>query len=155
MKSKLIIVALIALLGFSFCQENKEQPEANTATPYIKEFNKPGKIDSLAQRVEESGDSLAYKQLKNLYLNTNQFNYLLRSALIMAVNYNSADAYFDSYIILHNTEITPSNRKSNILANYYLLKAYELGSERARYSLEERFGTNIPTSKDYRTKIGE
>ena len=68
----------------------------------------------------------------------------------MATDYEYYAAYYEAYSILHTDLEIEKHEEINKMANYYLLKYYELGNKDCKASIKERFNQlEIPTSKEY------
>lgn len=99
---------------------------------YLADFNNSKKVRELSGRIAEKENTLAYNELKEIYFFSSHSEDFLRNSLIMADNFDYSKAYFDMYFILKNDIIDSITIKTNKLANYYLLKAYEKGVEDAK-----------------------
>lgn len=68
----------------------------------------------------------------------------------MSNAYKYSEAYFTVYSILKTDYGKEKYKANDKLANYYLLKANELGNKSASFAIEERFSNKtIPFSSEY------
>lgn len=90
-----------------------------------------------------------------MYFYSGHSNDFLRIAMIMSNDFNYPQAYHDTYTILKTDVINKANLKSNRLANYYLLKAYELKFDDLESTVKNRFSNYkiIPSSDSYLQEI--
>jgi hypothetical protein len=152
--SKLLIMGIIIICCFTFCQEKEQKEIAEEVSPsesYLEEFNNQKKVRNLLNKIVVNGDIVSYKELKNIYSYSNHGDDFLYYSLVMAENFKFSEAYFDAFIILKTDKIDSTNTKTNKLANYYLLKANERGVKEAKYFLNKRFGkiSELPKSEEY------
>lgn len=140
------ILFFLLILIFS-CQEKKDIQETN----YDRDF-----LNSLIEKGINNGDTISYDRAFNYVLEKGGYVEFYYYALLMANKYNYDKAYYNLYILLtregityNGIEIFSNDEETQRLANYYLLKAYELGHKGAHSNLEEIFGDNIPKSNDY------
>lgn len=123
-----------------------------------KTFSKQ-QADSLWRMAINEGNFTAYNKISNDYLQRLKNYELYYYALIMANKHQCPEAYEQLYFILTSPALVDGvNMISNDSltknqAMFYLLKAYELGSKDAQYSIQDLFGDSIPPSKsDYYLK---
>jgi hypothetical protein len=162
MKKRDLLALIIISNCFMFCVEHKEKRDnpievVSPGESYLEKFNNQKMRDSLLTKIFVKGDTTSYKELKDIYFLSGHTEDFLTSAIIMATNHDYAEACKDAYKILYTANIDSTNLKSNKLANYYLLKAYELAPEKAIYLMRERFGESFPKikSNDYWNEINK
>lgn len=117
--------------------------------------------DSLWRMAINEGDFTAYNKISNDYLQRLKNYELYYYALIMANKHQCPEAYEQLYFILTSPALVDGvNMISNDSvtrnqAMFYLLKAYELGSKDAQYSIQDLFGDSIspPKSDIYLKRI--
>lgn len=147
-------ITLILLLCLFFsCNEKNKEISGNASSPtgsYQKDFENVNKNTELTNKII-NGDTIAYEELKEIYFNSDHVKDFLKHSLIMANNFNHPKACLDVYHLLKTNEINNENNMTNKLANYYLLKAHEMGAHNTEKAVKERFGqlTELPKSKDY------
>lgn len=151
MKLNIIFILIFSLLS---CENKKNQPEVNTGestySVYSKEYRDFDKMKRLKKAVKSKGDTIAFIELEEIYFNSGHREEFLYYAIFMANTYNYSGAYMSVYRILHTDLGTEKYKLNDRLANYYLLKAYELGNKSAGFSIEDRFyNVKIPTSNEY------
>lgn len=150
---------LILLLVFLACNNENSKHYKNvvesdinesTFSLYNKEFNDIGKIEDLKKAINTKGDTIAFLKLKEIYYNSGHRDEFLYTAIFMSNAYKYSEAYFTVYSILKTDFGKEKYKINDKLANYYLLKAYELGSKSAAFSVEERFSKGtLPSSIEY------
>jgi hypothetical protein len=162
MKIKYLFIVIIFGSLFSSCEDKtiKKTDDLNGVSPskqYSDMFNNKVKRHKLEEKVFSKGDTLAYRELFDIYFISGNKNDFLKIAMIMANDYNFPEAYIHVYTLLNSEKINAVNQKSNKLANFYLLKAYELDKESGyEVDIEERFGNKpVPKSKDYWLEINK
>lgn len=117
-----------------------------------KTFSKQ-QVDSLWCMAINEGSFTAYNKISNDYLQRLKNYELYYYALIMANKHQCPEAYEQLYFILTSPALIDGvNMISNDSltknqAMFYLLKAYELGSKDAQYSIQDLFGDSIPPPK--------
>lgn len=146
-------ITLILLCLFFSCNEKNKEIGENATSPigsYQKDFENVNKNIELTNKII-NGDTIAYEELKDIYFNSDHVKDFLKHSLIMANNFNHPKACLDVYHLLKTNEINNENNMTNKLANYYLLKAHEMGQHNTENAIKERFNKaeNLPTSKDY------
>ncbi|RWW96705.1 hypothetical protein [Flavobacterium cerinum] len=145
---KKIICVVSVILFFVSC--NKKVEEINTGQKYLKDFNNSKKMEELSNKVLNEGDTIAFLEMSDIYALSSHQKEFLWYALRMATDYEYHGAYYEAYFILHTDYDIEKHEGVNKLANYYLLKAYELGNKDCKASIKERFNqSEIPTSKEY------
>lgn len=129
---------------------NKKVEEINTAQKYLKDFNNSKKMEELSNKILNKGDTISFLEMVDIYALSGHRKEFLWYALRMATDYGYSGAYYEAYSILHTDYDIEKHEGVNKLANYYLLKSYELGNKGARRNIHLRFNpSEIPTSKDY------
>lgn len=157
---KLIVLTIIVNF-FTFCEKKEvkrnEDFSFSPSKPYLNDFNNRKKINNLFNKILIGGDTIAYKELKDIYVYSGHGDDFLYCTLIMANNFNYSQAYFDAYIILKTDKFNSTNIKTNKLANYYLLRAHENDVKDIKFSLKERFGdlSNLPKADNYWLEINK
>ncbi|MGJ1269866.1 hypothetical protein ACR78F_20710 [Sphingobacterium spiritivorum] len=157
---KILIYSLFIWLFYS-CN-NRNQDRVIIDSPKQEMLPKET-LDSLCRRAINEGDFEAYHVLATEFFEQIKNYELYYYALIMANKYQCPEAYENLYIIL-NTSITingikmySNDRLTEYFSKFYLLKAYELGYDNAKYSIHEAFGDDTipPKSSFYLEKIEE
>lgn len=145
---KLFIPLVLILLA---C---KEKDDLRNAVPmnykFIEDYNNKIKIDSLSNRILMKGDTLAFIELRRIYILSEHSDEFLYFSTFMAEKYNYHLAYQTNYNIL-----APS-RQSNILrklAVYNLIKSSELGNTHDQELLNKMFPRGFPKSADFLEKV--
>jgi hypothetical protein len=149
MKSIKNISLVVIICIFFSCNDKKVEKEkkitksdegVSTLSVYNKRY----------RDFKSKGDTIAFIELEEIYFNSGHGEEFLYYAIFMANAYNYSGGYLSVYRILHTDFGKEKYKLNDRLANYYLLKAYELGNRSAGYSIEERFyNVKIPTSKEY------
>lgn len=112
------------------------------------------KKEELISLCIEKGDTVAFEKLIKDYYFHAPYHEFLNPAMIMANHYNYSGGYFFTYLTLSHPYAPKMNEKTECLAYYYLLKAYELKYPHAVSKVEEKFGNNkIPTASSYLVKM--
>jgi hypothetical protein len=153
-------ISLLALICILFSCNNKKvekqnniaKPEesSNTVSFYNKKYRDFDKMEALKKAIKSKGDTIAFIELEEIYFNSRHGEEFLYYAIFMANAYNYSGGYMAVYRILHTDFGAEKYQLNDRLANYYLLKAYELGNRSASFSIEDRFyNVRIPTSKEY------
>lgn len=160
MRNLIWIIVVSFLILFISCDKKNskidtESEPVNSGMTYTKIYNDIEKRHKLEELVYTKGDTLAYRELYDIYFISGNKNDFLNIAMVMANNYNSSDGSYVTYSLLSTDKNLGS--KSNKLANYYLLKACEMDKESGYDAdLEERFGDKtIPKSEDYWLEINK
>ena len=129
-----------------------DQMESLTPTDYIhNEFNNKKLMDSLITKFIKYGDTLAYKKARNIYFISDEKTSFIFYSLIMSNKYGFKSSYYDIYYILTTSDKNSLDNKTSKMADYYLLKAYEKGSQDAKKVVEKKFGDlqTFPHSDKY------
>lgn len=162
MKIRYLFAVIIFAYLFSDCEDKttKKTDDLNGVSPskeYSDMFNNKEMRHKLEEKVFYKGDTLAYRELFDIYFISGNKNDFLKIAMVMANDYNFPEAYIHVYTLLNSEKINSVNIKSNKLANYYLLKAYEMDKESGyEVDIEERFeDKTIPKSEDYWLEINK
>ncbi|MFH6987970.1 hypothetical protein ACHRVW_09510 [Flavobacterium collinsii] len=146
MKKFICVVSVI--IFFVSC--NKKVEEINTAQKYLKDFDNNKKMEELSNKILNKGDTIAFWEMSEIYALSGHRKEFLWYTLRMATDYEYAGAYYEAYAILDTDLEIEKHELVNKMANYYLLKSYELGYKGAKSSIKERFNQlEIPTSKEY------
>jgi len=126
MKSNIIIVVIILALVFS-CKKKEEAKvdytDENSGTVFSKKLSNQKLMDSLEKLVLDSGDTLAYNQLKGIhYIGEQKLAGLLYYSLIMSNKYNYKKASYDVYdILMYDNKVL--DEKTKKIATDYLEKS--------------------------------
>jgi hypothetical protein len=147
---------LIFLIFLASCNPGNSKKEKGIAMneEFVKQFEDEVRKDSLTQKIIVHGDTKAYQELFRTYTFSGHEHEWLYYAFVMANNFDYPEAYFDLYILLRTD--SGSELKTDKLANYYLLKAYEKGVEGTTSEIEGRSlnkSRSIPKSNDYLREI--
>lgn len=145
---KKIICVVSVIIFFVSC--NKKVEEFTPAQKYLKDFDNNKKMAELSNKVLNEGDTIAFWEMADIYALSGHQKEFLFYTLRMATDYEFHGAYYEAYFILHTDYDIERHKVVNKMANYYLLKSYELGNKGAKSSIKERFNQlEIPTSKEY------
>ena len=149
MKKNIFFYSLFIIINIYSCQKNKEDNTSITPSKdTYDDFYNNNKIKALSKKILFEQDITAYNSLERIYLESGHSKDFLFYSLRMAEDSNYAEASFTTYFILHSND--EKDIKINKLAIYYLIKAYELGSDSAILEITEFFENGkIPKSKDY------
>ena len=128
-------------------EKNETKKDITPNSSYINDFNNEKKKADLIKKIIKEGDTISYKKLKNIYFLSNYTTEFLKYSIVMANDYNYDLAFLDAYIILRIDPTYKANLKINKLANYYLLRAYELNPKIANSLMKEKFGSSYPHIK--------
>ncbi|NHN28173.1 hypothetical protein FIA58_021070 [Flavobacterium jejuense] len=139
---KFFLLIFICLI-FSSCNLNNNTSISGVDF-YSKEYE--SKVnDSIKKMIIELGDTTVYNEsykIASLSFKGDEFYYYSQ---VMAVKYNYPDAYYNMFINFRYKGIELEK-----LSIYYLLKAYELGSKKAKNDMKYIFkNKEIPKSDDY------
>lgn len=151
MKTKILAILIILLVS---CKQNNNSTNEHLCVSESPIKNKD-LIKKLMIKSINDGDVDAYVELSSYYkLNGYEPEFYFYS-LLMANKHNCDVAYFDLYSAvnrknskINDVEIFSSDIETQKISDYYLLKSHELGLERSNLRVLERFGKNIPKSKD-------
>lgn len=156
--NKIIIFHLLLLIVFS-CSKRKESPKSLNFSDSINSTTDDYRLenyvmaDILIKKAIIEGDTSAYKNLSSFYImKIHRKEDLYFYALLMAEKHHYSKAYWDLFYVLSGSELC-FNKKEVLdkLAVYYLLLAYEGGSNDAKYSVKEIFkGKKIPKSHSFK-----
>lgn len=151
MKNYILFVFII----FISCNEKKSVDVKNdnsidSISPndfYMEIYNDKKYIDSLLNKIENEGDTLAYNRTYSISSLSGHYRELYYYQQIMAVKYKYPKAYFDMFNLMHLSDNTDLRK----LSVYYLLKACEMGNKRAIYYRDMFFldKNKIPTAEEY------
>jgi len=137
--------------------------EAKIVLPEQKDSNKVESsnvsVDAkreLMQKAIYYGDTVAFKKITNeYYFHAPQYEFVY-PAIIMANKYNKKEGCFFAYLTLTNPIGGVVDKKTECLAFYYLLRAYEMKHSNAVEVVKERFGTQkIPSSSSYLVEMSK
>lgn len=147
--NKLLSYCLIFI--FLSCQEKKVEYELK----YDNDF-----LNTMLEKGINNGDTIAYDKAFAYVMQNGGYTEFYYYALLMANKHNYNKAYHSLFILLtregkkvNGIDIYSSDEKTQRLANYYLLKSYELGYKSAYPTLENIFGSNIPNSEHYLCEV--
>ncbi|MBA3682772.1 MAG: hypothetical protein H0W73_16655 [Bacteroidetes bacterium] len=153
---KKLIFVLIFLPVFS-CKEDKSKNIQEIIQPSV--YNSSSEIlknDSLLNLAVSTGNETMYANAYSYYWLTERAHLALYPSIIMSDKYNCAMASFNAYLILTQQdgrvgkENNKSNKRTNCLAMYYLLKAYELKDSNAEIEVKSLFSSlKIPKSNSF------
>jgi hypothetical protein len=119
---------------------------------YELQFNNDKLMDSLFERIEKYGDTLAYIEVFHIstFANYKKSNVIHYYSEIMAKKYNYSLAYYHQFISFRYDE----SKELRKFALYNLLKAHELGCKEVDNDIEYIFkGKKVPTSKEFLANI--
>lgn len=125
MKKNLILLIIIIILG---CKEKRKTIVKNSIPmnySFVDDYNNKDKINNLCKKALIDGDTLAFKELKHIYMLSEHAEEFLYISTVMAEKYNHSPAYQMNYSILKIFK-QPIMQK---FAIYNLIKAYELGNK--------------------------
>lgn len=142
MRKSLFILFFI----FCGCKENTNRYDDKPMNhSYVEDYNNKDKIDKLCKRVLTEGDTLAFRELKYIYLISEHSEEFLYFSTVMAEKYNYGPAFQTNYHILKTSNQSTQKK----LAIYNLLKSYELGNKSDIERINEMFPNGIPKAVEY------
>jgi len=142
MKKSLFILIFI----FCGCKEKINRHDNKPMNhSYVEDYNDKDKIDKLCKRVLLEGDTLAFRELKYIYLISEHSEEFLYFSTVMAEKYNYGSAFQTNYDILKLSNQSTQKK----LAIYNLLKSYELGNKNDIERITEMFPNGIPKAVEY------
>ncbi|EJL71487.1 SEL1-like repeat protein [Chryseobacterium populi] len=150
MKINQIIIVLGCIISLICCkQEGKEiMADKNniTSEPVLFDINNDTIKENLNDAIKK-GDTIAYLKSLKIFTTNGYEKEFLYYAMKMAEEQHYPLAYENVYTILLRISDENGYRKDSKIGEYYLLKAYELGSKSAKYNLENFYKNKpIPTS---------
>ncbi len=146
--NKWLLIVLITLIGIGCDSKSNESDLIITNKHPTLDDSK--EIRELTEKMLY-GDTTSYLELRSIYFDSGNARHFLRNAIIMSNDFNFAPAYYDVYNLMKTDIVDSLNIKSNKLANYYLLRAYEANVKDSKFSIKERFGKSakLPNSHSY------
>lgn len=149
MKYLPVIAIFISLTITSCNQEKTEYQGVNSVKLFSDIYHNDSITGVLADKIINKGDTLAFKEMQDIYLISGHYKEFLYYAMYMANKYEYPDAYNSVYFIMHSDNPKDKDKYLNNFANYYLLKAHESGYKNIGDLLDQRFPDGVPTSQDY------
>lgn len=149
----IIFIFLLFLLG---CKNNSKAGMGSDSENVISMNDSCISEDSLKKAVLLSGDTTAYYDLSNLYLDKKYQEEFLLYAIIMANKYRYPQAYFDVFNCIMNaffTEISSIDEQSAKLGIEYLFKAADKGHHQAKELLGEKEKSEILDFRAFYIKL--
>lgn len=152
---------VIGLFVFNSCEKKgrkfMEKVVNYSTADTLPEYSALSNVDSLNEKlnkIKRTGDTNAYDELSVAYFMSGELHSFYYYSLITANKYQYSKAYLDLYLALSEPYTGEGfddlDKRTQRLAIYYLLKAYELGDITAINLIEERFGKGkIPKSSSY------
>lgn len=153
MKHLQVIAIFISLVITSCNQEKTEYQEVNSVKLFSDLYHNDSITRILTDKIINKGDTLAFIEMKNIYLISGHNKEFLYYAMYMASEYEYPEAYNTVYFIMHSDNPKDKDKYLNKLSNYYLLKAHESGYKNIDDLLDQRFPDGIPTSQEYLREI--
>jgi hypothetical protein len=151
---KNIFYVAIGTLTFS-CNSNTEKINSTATTTDTQILDKQLR-NELLEKAINLGDTLSYDKAASMSFQNNDYSGFYFYSMMMANKYNYSRAYYDLYLIMgrkglkiNNVEMYSDDANSRKMANYFLIKSYELGLKEAFTDLKKTFDKNIPRSEDY------
>ncbi len=119
---KYFLYTILFSLLFVCCNNKKDNivESISTIDIYSKKYYNKESRDSLANRAIYFNDTIAYKELQEIYYLSNNANELYYYALLMYNRNNYKRSAKDLYFILNKKHI---DYKTDSLAQYYLKKS--------------------------------
>ena len=151
---RLYIYLGVSLLSIFVCACKKkntfnDRSNVNDTVPmnysFVEDYNDKQKIDKLCEKILNEGDTIAYKDLKYIYMLSEHSDEFLYISTVMAEKYNYAPAYQTNYDILKPSKQSTLKK----FAVYNLIKSCELGNESDVKELEKMFPKGIPKSEEF------
>jgi hypothetical protein len=130
---------------------NKIQDAKPMNHTFVEDYNNQLKINQLSKKVLIEGDTLAFRELKYIYMVSEHSEEFLYYSTVMAEKYNYGPAYQTNYDILKAFKQSTMQK----LALFNLIKSYELGNKHDLQKLEEIFPKGIPKSVEYWESIDD
>jgi hypothetical protein len=141
------------VMSFISCNEKEANTAISPAKQWYDQYNDEAKLKQLKSKIQ-NGDTIAFNEMQDIYILSDHANEFLYYSIYMAQVYEYSEAYNTAYFILHTDTENAQYEKLDKTANYYLLKAYELGNISAKNAIQSRFPDGeIPNSKDYLNSI--
>lgn len=113
-------------------------------------------VNKLLEEAINDGNENSYRKVAKLYFRDGLYSDFYCYSTLMSTKHNYSRAYFDSYIIMsrkgrkvNGIELYSDDYNSRKLANYFLLKSYELGLKEVKGDLTKIFGEKFPKSNEY------
>ncbi|WP_299176286.1 hypothetical protein [uncultured Chryseobacterium sp.] len=155
MKNLLFILPLFLLFSCTKTTNNKETVESkkNATDTNSLNINNPKLQEELSKMILDN-DTVTYKKSYKKYVTSGHSKEFLYYAILMAEKNNYKEAYKDITDILDFTLEDPLAYNSQY-ASYCLLKAYEMGDEGAKASVDYVYtqkGKKIPKSSSIYAK---
>ncbi|WP_367331322.1 hypothetical protein [Sphingobacterium multivorum] len=155
----IIYVSLLLVFFFSCSQEGTKKQ--NPSLENVMQVNEHRAMeDSLWRKALNEGNFQAYNEISNNYLLNLKESELYYYSLIMANKYNCPEAYLHLYTILtkssnfNGIEMVSDDSTTKNLSMFYLVRAYELGDDKAKYIVDKHYGKNkAPLSKKFLEEI--
>lgn len=152
-------ILLIFLVFLCACNNEKkslqEISNIHDAKPmnhtFVEDYNNNLKINELSKKVLIKGDTLAFRELKYIYMVSEHSEEFLYYSTVMAEKYNYGPAYQTNYDILKAFKQSTMQK----LALFNLVKSYELGNKNDLQKLKEIFPNGIPKSVEFWEKIDD
>ncbi|WP_396184522.1 hypothetical protein [Flavobacterium sp.] len=144
MKNSLFLLFGVILISCNDKPKLKNNTVSISNDYFEKYYNDGGETSRLRNAIIVKGDTNSYKELRDIYLLSEHSNEFFYYSFTMAHNYNYPDAYFDLFSFLKHS---PVKGKMENLKEYYLLKAFELGSHKSKFHIKEKYKNGfIPKS---------
>ncbi|RDI06680.1 hypothetical protein DEU42_11425 [Flavobacterium sp. AG291] len=124
--------------------ESKKIDAKPMNSSFVASYNDKVKINKLFKSVLVEGDTIAFKELKYIFMISEHSADFLYFSTIMAEKYNYEPAFETNYQILNASK----EKAMQNLAIYNLIKSYELGNRGNVQKLNKLFPNGIPNSKD-------
>ncbi|HWZ13812.1 MAG TPA: hypothetical protein VNW95_01140 [Mucilaginibacter sp.] len=148
-----LFTTILLVLIFLSCnnkeggKQKKEKEQIVTGVPeYTKLVNNEKERTRLWKAAIDSGDFRAYNKIAVAYFMSYRSIDLYYYSLIMANKYHCPEAYYNLHMVLTTQTSTgdmvllSKDKDTKSLALYYLFKASELGSIKAKDDIELEFG---------------
>lgn len=154
-KLALLILICVYLCGCEVEPSKKQEEKKVVNIAQLTPINNHKLIDSLINLAILKGNEKAYNEVASYYWLEERGEEFVYVALTVANKYNNPEAHFHVYQMLNSLrtgeKIENLDKKTRAFALYHLLKAYELGQDNAKYTVEEMFkdAKKIPKSSFY------
>lgn len=152
------ILLYFIFFSLSACGDPKHDVVTTSASFYNAKYCDSKKVDSLKDKIN-LGDTVAYNELREIYSLSNNIEEFLLVSIRMAKRFEYDKAYFDAYICMIRENAKSPQKFTVLLADYFLIRSYELGNKDAKSNIIERFGVNslknLPSSKEQLKLLAE
>ncbi len=152
---KKLNICFFIVIIFIGCNSKNSKEDKIPVQDFSATYDKKLVSKLLGEAINE-GNTNSYRKVASLYFRDSRYTDFYFYSMLMASKYNYSRAYFDSYMIMNKKGIEIDGIKlysddynTRKMANYFLLKSYELGLKEAKGNLTKIFGEKFPKSNEY------